>query len=369
MMLLLALVVIPMSAQRPTKYRVQRGETLASIARKFGMTESELKRINDDLSYCYAGMLILVRDKRGDSRSDDYADDYGDDGYADDRIEMNEAPSAPYGDPLLDEARQLEQMGKFKQAVKCYDKVLDRGPSAPIFFSRGVCYFQMKKWKKAIEDFERVTRSSDATRDLRDRSEDYIDEAYMRWDKAKERSTNTWAGIIGGVVAVGAVADALSGPSPKGGKGGHNDKNGKGKNGPPPGKNGQGSKNGQAQGKQGGPPSGNNARAGQGGNRGDRQQGTRPSGNGGDRKPNANQGGNRGNRDGQQGTRPSGNGGDRKPNANQGGNRGNRDGQQGARQGGNGGDRKPNANQGGNHGNRDGQKGNRPNGNRRDRNE
>ena len=64
-MLLLALVVIPMSAQRPTKYRVQRGETIASIARKFGMTEKELKRINEDLSYCYAGMIILVKDKRG----------------------------------------------------------------------------------------------------------------------------------------------------------------------------------------------------------------------------------------------------------------------------------------------------------------
>ena len=74
-MLLLALMVLPMSAQRPIKYQVKRGETLSSIARKFGMSENELKSINDDLSYCYAGMMILVRDKRGVSRDDDY-DDY-----------------------------------------------------------------------------------------------------------------------------------------------------------------------------------------------------------------------------------------------------------------------------------------------------
>ncbi len=359
-MLLLALVVIPLSAQRPTKYRVQRGETIASIARKFGMTEKELKRINEDLSYCYAGMIILVKDKRGAAAEEHY-DDYADDGgYTDDRIDMG-APAtmaAPLGDPLLEEAHQLEQMGKFKQAVKCYDKVLDRGPSAELFYQRGVCYFQMKKWKKAIEDFERVTRSNDATHDLRSRSEDFIDEAYMRWDKAKERRANTWAGIIGGVVAVGAVADALSGPSSKGDH--------KGKDGPRRGKDGprdkdhKNGKQGQAQGKpnghQGGSPrtgqadrgnrNGQNAR--QGGDRGNRDgQNARQGGNrGGGNDQNARQGGERGSRDGQS-ARQGGNRGNRDgQNARQGGNRGNRDGQN-ARQGGNG-------NRGNRDGNRDG---------------
>lgn len=348
-MLLLALMVLPMSAQRPIKYQVKRGETLASIAKKFGMTENELKRMNDDLSYCYAGMLILVRDKRGDSRDDDYYEDDGGD-YADDRVNID-APAVPFSDPLIDEARMLEERGEFKKAVKCYDKLLDRGPSAPLFYSRGVCYFQMKKWKKSIEDFERVTRSNDASSDLIASSEDYIDEAYMRWDEAKERSTNTWAGIVAGAVAIGAVADALSGPSSKGDKGGHNDKN-KGKNAPPKGKQGQ------AQGKQGAPPKGV---AVQGGKRGgEHQSGTRPNGNrndnkpstsqGSNRKPNAVQGNNRGGGDRPQGTRPSGNRDGSKPNASQGGNRGNR----------------PNASQGGSRGG-DRPQGSRQNGNRRDR--
>ena len=300
-MLLLALVVLPLSAQRPTKYRVQRGETLSSIAHKFGMTERELKRLNDDLSYCYAGMVILVKDKRGpadDERYDDYADrsDYADDriGYADDRIDMDGSTSlgAPMGDPLLAEAHQLEQRGKFKQAVKCYDKVLDRGPSAPLFFQRGVCYFQMKKWKKAIDDFERVTRSSDASRELRARSEDYIDEAYMQWDAKKERSTNTVAGIIAGAVAVGVVADALSGSGSSSSKGDSK----------------RGGKNGQAQGKQGAPPKGSGQQAGQRGGRGDNgQQTSQRGGNGRNRSEAGQRGGNGGSRDGQ-GVRQGGNG-------------------------------------------------------------
>ena len=349
-MLLLALMALPMSAQRPIKYQVKRGETLASIAKKFGMTENELKRMNDDLSYCYAGMLILVRDKRGDSRDDDYYEDDGGD-YADDRVNID-APAVPFSDPLIDEARMLEERGEFKKAVKCYDKLLDRGPSAPLFYSRGVCYFQMKKWKKSIEDFERVTRSNDASSDLIASSEDYIDEAYMRWDEAKERSTNTWAGIVAGAVAIGAVADALSGPSnsSKSNKGGHDNKRN--------GKDRPSGKQGQAQGKQGAPPKGG---AVQGGKRGgEHQSGTRPGGNrndnkpstsqGSNRKPNAVQGNNRGGGDRQQGTRPSGNRDGSKPNAGQGGNRGNR----------------PNASQGGSRGG-DRPQGSRQNGNRRDR--
>ena len=171
------------------------------------------------------------------------------------------------------------------------------------------------------------------------------------WDEAKERSTNTWAGIGAGAVAIGAVADALSGPSSKGDKGGHNDKN-KGKNAPPKGKQGQ------AQGKQGAPPKGG---AVQGGKRGgEHQSGTRPNGNrndnkpsasqGSNRKPNAVQGNNRGGGDRPQGTRPSGNRDGSKPNAGQGGNRGNR----------------PNASQGGSRGG-DRPQGSRQNGNRRDR--
>ena len=128
-------------------------------------------------------------------------------------------------DPSFQEAQRLEQMGKYKDAAKIYSSMIDRNPSAPLYFVRGVCYYQNKKWKNAIADFEHVMNSRDASDELLDECERYLDSAYEQREIKRERNAATWAGILTGVVAVGVVADAISSDSGSGHhKGNRNDK-------------------------------------------------------------------------------------------------------------------------------------------------
>ncbi|MBQ6204536.1 MAG: LysM peptidoglycan-binding domain-containing protein [Prevotella sp.] len=219
------LAVQTASAQIAAKYQVHRGDTYASIAEKFGMTEGELRRKNSGKRHLYAGMTINVvdyyngRPARISSPRESY----------DDRVDMDNYDSAEssYGsysnsfldDPDFQEAQRLEKMHKFKDAAKLYSKVIDRNPSAVLFFTRGVCYYQNKKWKKAISDFEYALNARDANATLRSECERYLDSAYEQRAISQERSANTWAGILTGVVAVGAVADALSHDKKDHGKG------------------------------------------------------------------------------------------------------------------------------------------------------
>ena len=114
------------SAQIAAKYQVQRGDTYASIARKFGMTEDELRHENPGKRHLYAGMSINIIDyNNGRPRNINIQRDR-----YDDRVDMEdyETSDRAYGtssyslldDPSFQEAQRLEQMGKYKDAAKIY---------------------------------------------------------------------------------------------------------------------------------------------------------------------------------------------------------------------------------------------------------
>lgn len=217
--IILWLAATTASAQIAAKYQVQRGDTYASIAEKFGMTENELRHENPGKRHLYAGMTINIidynngRPTRNNSQRDRY----------DDRVDMGgyDTSDRAYGttsyslmdDPSFQEAQRLEQMGKYKEAAKIYSNMIDRNPATPLYFIRGVCYYENKKWKNAIADFEYVMNSRDASNELLDECERYLESAHEQRQLKRERTATTWAGILTGVVAVGAVADALSSSS------------------------------------------------------------------------------------------------------------------------------------------------------------
>ena len=228
-LIVLWLAAAAVSAQLAAKYQVQRGDTYASIAEKFGMTENELRHKNPGKRHLYAGMNIDIIDYYNGRPRNIQRERY------DDRVDMGgyEDSGRAYGtssyslmdDPSFQEAQRLEQMGKYKDAAKIYSKMIDRNPAAPLYFIRGVCYYQNKKWKNAIADFEHVMNSRDASDELLDECERYRDSAHEQREIKRERNAATWAGILTGVVAVGVVADAISSDSGSGHhKGNRNDK-------------------------------------------------------------------------------------------------------------------------------------------------
>lgn len=197
------LAAMTVSAQRSMTHRVQRGETPASIARKYGMTEDELYRRNPNVRNYYAGTFVNVVDYYDDSGSS-----YG-----------SSSLSSSSANPDLVEAQNYERTGDYKKAIKSYSRVIKSSPSASNYFSRGVCYYQTKKWKKAISDFEYVIDAPDCSRKMRRECARYLDDAYEQAAIAKEKRTNVLAGILAGVVAVGVVADAVSSHGKKNDKG------------------------------------------------------------------------------------------------------------------------------------------------------
>lgn len=215
-------------AQIAAKYQVQRGDTYATIAEKFGMTENELRHENPGKRHLYAGMTINIIDYNNGRPRNIRRDSY------DDRVDMGgyETADRDYGtrsyslmdDPSFQEAQRLEQMGKYKDAAKIYSKMIDQNPATPLYFIRGVCYYQNKKWKNAISDFEYVMNSRDASDELLDECERYLESAHEQREIKRERNAATWAGILTGVVAVGVVADAISGSSSDSHKGNRNDR-------------------------------------------------------------------------------------------------------------------------------------------------
>lgn len=200
--LCLMLAAVTVSAQRTLTHRVQRGETATSIAHKYGMSVEELYRKNPNVKNYYTGIYVNVVD------------------YYDEGSSYNSSSlSASSSNPDLIEAKDYERSGDYKKAIKSYSRVIKTSPSASNYYSRGICYYQTKKWKKAISDFEYVIEAPDCSRKMRRECARYLDDAYEQAAIAKEKRTNVLAGILAGAVAVGVVADALSSHDKKHDKG------------------------------------------------------------------------------------------------------------------------------------------------------
>ena len=181
-LIVLWLAAAAVSAQLAAKYQVQRGDTYASIAEKFGMTENELRHKNPGKRHLYAGMNIDIIDyyngRPRNIQRERYDDRVDMGGYEDSGRAYGTSSYALMDDPSFQEAQRLEQMGKYKDAAKIYSSMIDRNPSAPLYFVRGVCYYQNKKWKNAIADFEHVMNARDASGELLDECERYLDSAH-----------------------------------------------------------------------------------------------------------------------------------------------------------------------------------------------
>lgn len=57
---LLAMAPLMVQAQTSETHTVQRGETFALIAKRYGLTEQELKNANPDEDLCYAGLKLSI---------------------------------------------------------------------------------------------------------------------------------------------------------------------------------------------------------------------------------------------------------------------------------------------------------------------
>ncbi len=58
---------------------------------------------------------------------------------------------------LFDDAYELTKKNKYDKAIKLYNKLLERNDKLQLaYYNRGYCYYSMKEYKKALEDFNQI---------------------------------------------------------------------------------------------------------------------------------------------------------------------------------------------------------------------
>lgn len=133
MTLLLMIFTIQMEGQQKTII-VGLGDTFETIANKYGISISDLMEVNPGKDVCVTGMeLIIPQPSKSPVGNADIT-----------------SPIILRADSLLLEAKSKAMSGKYKKALKMYNKVLDMNVRNPYAYAgRGECYFGMKKYKEA----------------------------------------------------------------------------------------------------------------------------------------------------------------------------------------------------------------------------
>ena len=71
----MAMVLCQTVFAQQREHTVERGETLASIAKKYGVTEGQLKAANPNMTMCFTGVRLTIPDPNAPSTSEKDADD------------------------------------------------------------------------------------------------------------------------------------------------------------------------------------------------------------------------------------------------------------------------------------------------------
>lgn len=167
---------------------VQRGETFEIIARRYNISVAQLKESNPNIDQCFVGIKLNI--PQGAKMSS--------------RLTI----VTPQDMVKIDEAASYFKNGRYSKAVSTYTKVLKSCPSSSSYFGRGISYYNLEKYKSAINDLEMAMSSPDCTPEMEERCEEIIETAKKLRQEQRERR-NAKLGEVAAVV-VGAAAVAVS---------------------------------------------------------------------------------------------------------------------------------------------------------------
>lgn len=201
LVLLLICCSITVAAQSRT-HKVRPGDSFASLAGKYGVTEQALREMNPKFDECYVGMTLTLPDK--DETSKEVRQDYS---VAEFSLESQE--SMVY----LREAIAHYELNQYSKAVKSLNKAIRLHPTGASYYYRGMSHYGLGHWKQAVDDLNNASLSSDLTVAQKAVVKEYLETSVQNWDEKRERNKEVWASIgmaVGGAVLVaGAVAGAV----------------------------------------------------------------------------------------------------------------------------------------------------------------
>ena len=118
LLIILAMTFSYTAFAQQREHTVERGETLASIAKKYYLTEEQLKAANPNLTTCFAGVRLVIPDPNAPALTKEKAKDSSDDKKKDKSAEKEAADST--------KTKKNGQNGVFGQIIFYRKNVADK---------------------------------------------------------------------------------------------------------------------------------------------------------------------------------------------------------------------------------------------------
>lgn len=177
------------------EHTVARGESLESIAEKYGITTDKLLDINEDaktLFYIGQKLTIPTIETNGDDTSENSH-----------VMGSLKGTISPIERNLAEDAKRHFEYKEWGKAVKTYNKLVKEYPKSIYFYNRALSHFNNNKYRQAANDFEKALSMDDCTSSMREKGPKLLAEAQKRHREWKERQLNAIGSAILGVAAVG----------------------------------------------------------------------------------------------------------------------------------------------------------------------
>lgn len=158
--ILLSLGIGASALAQQTEHQVKRGETFASIAAKYGITEAALRKANADKKTAYAGLKLRIPVSKVTSKS-----------VASDTTVPSSKPAVQPFSPTTEYSDNSNSLANF---------------------NKGKDYFYNKKWKKAIKAFNDVLSDPLADENTKQQSQQFLVQAQNQQQERKERREAFW---------------------------------------------------------------------------------------------------------------------------------------------------------------------------------
>ena len=183
-----------MSSEEMIEHVVQRGETFALIADRYGITEQMLRNANSHIDACYTGLTLQINPNDIETMRK-YRE----------QIEAERAAREMYS--MYEQAWALMDDGEYKSAQKVFDKIIARSPATALaYYNRGVCKFNREKWKDAASDFGLAIGCQDCDDELKEKSGELKEIAWQNQEIYEQNRANAWLEVLNAGVAATSTA-------------------------------------------------------------------------------------------------------------------------------------------------------------------
>ena len=184
-LIFLLAVVFPMVA-RSVEHTVQRGETVESIAAKYGVSAADILSGNG-MERIYVGLKLDIN-------------------VPDQQLSYSRpmAPNISSEEKMLaDKARRQMESENYGDAVKSYNKLIKKYPCSAYYFNRGIAQFQRGKNRQAANDLREALRTPGCNEYISEHAPELIEVADARHAQWKEEQSQIWGSIVATAVGVG----------------------------------------------------------------------------------------------------------------------------------------------------------------------